>query len=218
MESIERLDSAFASLANEYRPRKAVAEQAVRDWRWATSGWFDLRPLYFEQHGFPRGRTVRQSPQREGCVCCGLDASGQIVVERQFNEFGHYETFIDWDKAPIEAAHFDYAPEKKAINLLLAWREEGRTIRSAVAAIHGYTAEEYLWGRHGVTEVRIDRADRKDGKLSALYPLHRVRASYADDGTLKRVERVWPAGGTRTTESVEIMFERRGKRIFRPPA
>lgn len=214
---MEQLDAAFAVLASEYRLRKALAERAVRDWRWATSSWFDLRPLYFESNGWPHGRAVRHQPaHREGCVCCGFDSTGRVVVERQFNRFGCYETFFNWDTTPVEAAHFDYAREKKPINLLVVWIEAQRPMQSAVAAIHGYTHETYVWGSHGVTEIRVTNVNRKDGTLSALDLSQLVKASYGDDGTLTKVERVWLAADSTLGDITEVMFERRGKRIFRP--
>src|SRR5512138_2064906 len=100
MDSVKKLYAAFASLGREYSFRRRLAEAAVRDWRWATSSWFDPRPLFFEQHAWPLGRPLRAPPARpEGRVCCGFDADGRVVVEREFNELGSYqETFFNWHK------------------------------------------------------------------------------------------------------------------------
>jgi hypothetical protein len=215
-DSIVELYAAFAALGHEYRFRKASAEAAVRTWRWATGCWFDPRPLFFEQNGFPRGRTLREPPaQLDGRVCCGFDAEGRVTVEREFNPYGYKETFLNWHRVPVESALYDYGPEKMPINLVVVWRDGQRATRSAAAAIHGYTSEEYLWAEHGVTEIRVAWADRKEGRLGTLQS-HRVLASYSKDGKLHKVDRLWPPRAAGDAESIETMFERRGTKIFRP--
>jgi hypothetical protein len=102
MEAIEPLDRAFAALGKEYAARKSLSENSVREWRWYTSHWFDLRPLYFESNGWAPGRPLHKTSANPGCVCCGLDAQGRVVVEREYDEFSEFkETFYNWDCEPI---------------------------------------------------------------------------------------------------------------------
>jgi hypothetical protein len=188
MDTIEQVESAFANLDGEYLSRKTRSERTVREWR-----WFDLRPLHFERHGFAPGRRLRQTPaDRYGCVCCGFDEMGQVAVEREFNEFGFYETFYNWTANPIEVAHFDYAGDKKAINLLIVRTDEARVISSSVAATHGHTREDYEWDGSQVRQVAVSHARREQGRLEDLRPWHTARALHGDKGVVRRADILWP--------------------------
>jgi hypothetical protein len=214
----EQVETAFAALAGEYRFRKGLAEGAVHEWRWGTGSWFDLRPLYFERHGWAPGRRLRQVPSHpDGLIECGLDRMGRVLVEREFNKFGFYETFYRWASEPLEVAHFHHWPEKPPINLVVVHMAGDRAVASDMAAIHGHTREEYRWDDDLVREVDVAYAKRVNGHLSPLLPQHRVRARYDEGGAVQRVERLWPPSlPWRVEEVVEVTFERRGKRIFRP--
>ena len=215
----ERAESAFSVLRDEYRLRKGLAERAVNEWQWATSSWFDVRPLYFERNGWPRGRRLRKvPPDPNGRIECGLDRLGRVVVERQHNEFGFYETFYNWATDPLEVAHFDYSPEKAPINLLVVHMDgDGRAVTSNVAAIRGHTQEAYRWDGSLVREVNVAHGERANGHLAPLLPLHKARARYDERGVVQRVELLWPPSPpTRIEDTVELMFERRGARLFRP--
>jgi hypothetical protein len=214
---MKRAEVAFSKLGVEYFARKKISEGAVSEWKWASWCWFEVQPLYFERHGWAPGRTLRQTPtKRDGRVECGFDEMGRLAVERQYNEFGFYETFYDWSAKPIEVAHFDYSPEKKPINIILVEMDHERAVASFTSAIRGFTREEYKWVGPLVHEVDVHYAKRDNGKLSALRPWHIAKAQYDDAGVLQRVELVWPlAPPERPKPTVELMFERRGTRIWR---
>ena len=217
MDSVEKLESAFASLAGEYSFRKKLAEKSVREWRWATFTWFDLRPLYFERAGYAPGRRLRQAPaNRYGRAYYGLDEEERITVERDFNEFGFYETFYNWASDPVEVAHFDYSPDKKPINLMIVRRVENRPISSSTAAINSYIHEDYQWDGELVSHVVRRVAPREHGSLQDLRHWYTAEATYGNKGVILRVELHWPpAPPERTDPIVEVMFERRGNRIYR---
>jgi hypothetical protein len=217
LDTFAQLESAFAALGGAYRSRKEAAEKLVLDWQWGTWRWLDILPLYFERHGFAPGRRLKQEPaDRRNRVACGLDGDGRVVVERQFNEFGCYETFYAWTPASVEAAHFDYTPEKTPINLLHAKISNGRIVASDTAASNGYSRDEYRWDGDLVREVRVQHARREGGVLAPLRLWNTVRAFYNDDGMLQRVDLLWPASVVqRADDLVEIMFERRGNKIYR---
>jgi hypothetical protein len=217
-----QLESAFAALGGEYGARKKAAEKAVCEWQWATFCRLDIRPLHFERNGIKPGRLLRQEPSgRRNYVAYGLDREGRVVVERQHNEQGFYETFCDWNSGSLESAHFDYFVEpsrrgrstgKEPINLLRASMQDGRIVAADLAGAYGYTREEYRWEEDLVREVRVMNALRHGGVLPPLQAVHTARAHYDDDGVLQRVERIFPTSGPEPL--VEIMFERRGKTIY----
>jgi hypothetical protein len=214
---VARAESGFSMLGDEYLSRKEFSERTVCDWKWASWCWFELRPLHFERHGWAPGRTLRQAPtNRNGRVECGFDRMGRVAVERQYNEHGFYETFYDWSAEPIEVTHYDYSPEKKPINLVLVEMDGDRAVTSFKSAIRGFIREEYSWVGAKVREVNVFHAKRDDGTLSPLRRWHTAKAHYDEAGILQRVELLWPpAPPERPEESVELMFERRGKRIYR---
>ncbi|HEX6000941.1 MAG TPA: hypothetical protein VFZ16_16330 [Hyphomicrobiaceae bacterium] len=225
MRADAQLEAAFAKLGGEYRARKEASERVVCAWQWATFSMFDVRPLHFEQNGIKPGRPLRRKPStRHNFVAYGLDRERRVVVERDHNEHGFYETFYEWTTDSVEAAHFDYYAEqtssgrgvgKKAINLLRASMTNGRIVASDMAAAQGYTREEYRWEGGLVREVWVLHAVRRDGVRPPLRPSHTTRAHYDEDGVLKCVDRVWPAADVgRLEDLVEIMFERRGKTIY----
>ncbi|HEX5958132.1 MAG TPA: hypothetical protein VFY92_05680, partial [Hyphomicrobiaceae bacterium] len=163
------------------------------------------------------GRRLKQEPaNRRNRVACGLDRDGRMMVERQFNEIAFYETFYDWTADAIEAAHFDYADEKAPVNLMRARMRDNCIVAADKAAVHGYTREAYLWEDGRVVAVEVHHARREGGALAPLRPWHTARVHYGEDGVLMRVEHVWPAAVVRREQDlVEIMFERRGKTIYR---
>jgi transposase len=118
------------------------------------------------------------SPNLNLPVSCGLDRMGRVVVERRFNRYGFYETFYDWSSEPLEAAHFDYSPEKRPINLLVVQMDGGRARASCQSATHGTTLEAYRWVGPLVREVEVPHAVRADGRLSPMRPRHTARADY----------------------------------------
>jgi hypothetical protein len=215
---LDEVEEGFARLRHEYRFRKAVAEKAVLESRWSTLRWYDPRPLFFERNGLPVGRPARVPPEKPNTlVGCGLDGGGRVVVLRRYGEHGTYtESFFRRADSFIEVAHFDSRPEKNPVNLLLVRVDDGRPSSSNAAAILGHTYEEYVWGGSLVEEVRVAHAERADGILGPLQPLHTAGASYDRDGKLVRVELHWPADSSRPEPQVEVMFERRAGRIWRP--
>ena len=217
MDSIEQAESAFASLGGEYQLRKRLSENGVREWRWATWCWFDLRPLYFERNGFAPGRRLRQAPaNRYGRVYCGLDEIGRVIVERRFNEFGFYETFYNWANDPIEVSHFDYDPTKKPINLMMIRMVGSHVTSSSAAGISGHVHEDYQWDGNQVRQVVVSYARREQGCLENVRHWHTAKATYDDKGVIQRVELHWPPAPPKQPEEiVEVMFERRGNNTYR---
>ena len=218
VEDVEQIESAFESLASEYPFRKKLAENQVLEWHWATFTWFDLRPLHFERCGIRPGRRLRRAPaDRYGRNYYGLDQKGRVVVERDFNEFGFYETFYNWNCHSVEVVHFDYGPEKKPINFMMVRYSENRPTSSSTSAIASYQYENYRWNGDLISQVDLHVAERRQGSLEKLRLWHTAHATYDDKRVLQRVELHWPTDLQRdANDSAEVKFERRGKRIYRP--
>lgn len=217
MNQVLTMEAAFAKLHTQYRSRKKAAEGMVHEWKWATASRYDLRPLYFERHGWAPGRTIRQIPSdKNGYVSYGIDSSGAVMVERQFNEFGCYESFFTRTSDTVDIAHFHYIPDKLPICLIRVKFLGGNPIASFHAAIGGFDEETYKWDGPRVSEVHVRHAKRDEGILSPLKAWHVAQATYDSHGVLQRVELIWPREAPgQSAPSVELMFERRGSRIFR---
>jgi hypothetical protein len=215
----EAIERAFAHLSDEYKFRKALSEKSVQEWRWSTNLWFDPRPFHFERMGHAPGRQLRGEPaDRNGRVCCGIDECNRVVVVMEFNEFGFYETFYNWSVQPVQAAHYDYAPGKRAINLLFVDFVDGKAVSSETSAIHGFSREQYEWKGDRVVTVRKDHAKREEGRLAPVAPLHVTTIEYDADGRVLRIVDRWPPSLlTGPTEVAELIFERRGRKIYRRP-
>lgn len=211
------IELAFASLSEEYDSLKVSTECRVKFWRWSTSPWFDPRPLHFERMGHAAGRQLRTEPaNRVGRVCCGFDEQSRVVIERNFNELGYYETFFNWTTESVEAAHYDYSPEKKPINRLSVTLVDNRAISSVRSAIHGFIRELYEWRGSLLISVFREQAKREDGHIGRFTPLHATAIDYDDNGVLSRIVDRWPKSAEiGSTEITELVFERRGGKIYR---
>lgn len=215
-----RVETNFAKLHSEYQMRKNSSEALVIEWRWYTWCWFDIRPLHFERNGWAPGRRLGKIPAHpSGSVENGFDAQGRVVVERQFNEFGYYETFYDWTSELAEVAHFDYWTDKTPINLMLVQWENGKVRASYESAIHGYKHEEYCWNRSVVRMVKVKHGRREKGVLLPVRPLHDAKIDYDDANRVERVTLIWPPSAPDQSKTIkEVMYERRGGKIYRPRA
>ena len=186
-------DRMFGALKSQYDERKVAAEQAVSSWRWASGSWFDARPLYFERHNVRPGRLLKKPPARpKGRIEVGFDAAGEVLVEREHNEFGCYESFYRWDASPAEVARYDYRSDKGPINLLVLTSDGRRLEASHLLAQHGWVREDYLWEGRRLREVVVCHAPRVAGHYLTLNALHAARALYLGEH-LARVELHWPS-------------------------
>jgi hypothetical protein len=186
-------DRLFDALKSQYDERKVTAEREVSSWRWASGPWFDARPLYFERHNDRPGRLLKKPPASpKNRVEVGFDAAGQVLVQREHNEFGCYESFYRWDTSPAEVARYHYHSDKDAINLLVLASDGRRLEASHLVAQQGWVREEYVWEGPRLSEVVVCHAPRVAGHYLTLEALHVARALYQGEH-LARVELHWPS-------------------------
>lgn len=218
MIELDFAEAAFATLASEYHSRKQLAEQQVVEWKWASWHVFDQKPLALERCGYAPGRMLKQKPaETNDCIEYGFDHERRILVERQHTEFiGFYETFRKWSETLIESVHYDYAPDKKPINIEFVELKEGKAVRSISSAVNGCSIERYIWTGSQLTTVHQVTAERVDSETPELLPNYIATCEYDASGVLQRITRSFY---DRTDESqvvsVTTPFERIGKRIRR---
>lgn len=202
-------DVLFVALSSEYSERKAEAEARVRRWQWATNSFYDPRPLFFECNRNHPGRLLRKPPVKTvGRVQCGLDVNDRVVVEREYNRFGFYESFYAWERQPIQVARYDYCADKNPINIILLGQENQRIVVADQIAQLGWSHEEFCWNGPWLFEIRVSYAPREAGHYLQLKPWHVVRPIYSSD-ELARVELHWPADPPARLEPIiEVVFER----------
>ena len=117
---------------------------------------------------------------------------------------------------PRITPHRGKSEDKKAINLMIVRTDGARVISSSGAATHGHTREDYEWDGDQVRQVVVSHARREQGHLEDLRPLHTAKAFYDNKGAVQRVELLWPPAPPKQPEAIiELMFERRGKKIYR---
>jgi hypothetical protein len=213
MDMAALVEKRFARLRAQYSQRKSLAESQAETWYWATREVWDLNPLYFEMNGARPGQKLSAKPARlDGAFAYATDASGRIVIEREYSDFGPSERFIDWSKSPLEVAYF--APQKSPINLKLASFRGDKLFQIATAAEYSVSMETYHWHGPLLTRIEIRYADRKSSGLEKMADYQEVHAAYDSDGQVKRVEIHWlPRPPHVHRLEKEVVFKRRDKPV-----
>jgi hypothetical protein len=129
---------------NDYARRKRAAEARVVRWEWASAPDRSPVPFWFEREKKPRGRRIPAPRRPRDQVAYGLDAGGQVAVERE----GPYETF----HAEGEWIRFHHG----AVDTVGRTRHRGgKIVELAQEGPWGGFVERYRW--KGGRIVRIDR-------------------------------------------------------------
>lgn len=210
-------ETAFAGLAAEYHSRKELAEQQVVEWKWESWHMFNPKPLYFERSGHAPGRPLKLKPtDKNNRIEYGLDEERRIVVTRQYNQFGFYETFYKYAPRWIESAHFDCHAAKEPINIELVELEEGKAVSATSSAVNGCSTETYERTGTQVTTIHQATAERIADKTPELLPNYVAACEYDDAGKLQRVTRTWfDRSPAMLVISTDTPVERVGKGIRR---
>ena len=95
MDEIERLQALFKSAKNNYEVLKKRVEAQVVNRRWASGGYINFEPFYFEFNHFSKGRVLKEAPKKiANAYEYGFDAQDRAVFERQYvSEKYFYEEF-----------------------------------------------------------------------------------------------------------------------------
>ena len=210
MDLLSQAERGFARLTEQYEQRNELAANLVRNWEWATKAFWNLNPIYFEMNSERPGRRLAKEPtSKRDSYCCGIEAAGRIVVERQASEYGDNETFYDWSSNPVEVAVYE---NKSPVNLCLAIFDDRRVLRAAQSAIYGSAVEEYHWDGPRVTRIDIQYAERTSAGLQSVEPYQTVRPEYDEKGDVLRVLIDWlPRMPDVRKLETEVVFERRDK-------
>lgn len=211
------LENAFTSLAKEYGTRKKAIASKVDKWIYTSSSRFDVRPEFFNRHGWTPGRKIRQlGEDKANCAAEGLNDQGQVIVVQSFNSIGYYESFVTWSECIVEDAHFDYGKNKEPIFLLNLVYVEGVPIACYSVARCGASVERYTWSDEKLVLVEVQHTPRVAGYLGELSLHHIDELKYQADGKLHRIEVLWPEKPDQSANAVrELVYERRGSRIYR---
>jgi hypothetical protein len=216
---VSEVEAGFLELPQQYRPLKQACDEEVVSWRWASDDLYEPRPLYFETHGYKKGRLLRQPPKvQESKPEYGYDETGVVRVARKHVRFrGYpdrlwfYETFYLHGQAEIRAFHFNYHPDKEPIFYATGnYDEEGRLRFWRSRARGGLSRETYTWDRERVVRIDVEytRADN-NGALGALLPYTRYEIDYAEDGAIQQLLCHWSRRPEHPYESTQIVYQRR---------
>ena len=213
----------FLSPDDGYAPRREAAEARIANWAWATAVYFDPRPLHFERHGWAPGKRMKVRPANVSHhVQCGVDVNGDILVERKypgFDETHFYERFFAYGLEQVEAVSFSQHPDGKFItNITQVDLQNGRPARSVAIGAAGLSEEVYKYSRQRVERLDFFHHEGIGSDVVEMELWNAIRADYSEDGKLQRVRRQWPVRSSSppgSKASSEIVFERRGTRIYR---
>ena len=201
----------------------------VSTWEWSTGSRHGLLPYRFERYP-GRGRRLKaRPPDIAQHTESGLAAEGRLLVERVY-DYRHepHETLILHGEAMTEVVTF--APEPRLpLGSARIVRADGRVVRHVAFRLNGYTpkfaevgrspdrlvewlgpngrfltAEDYHWDGEVLREVEVYL------EMPGIGPARsRDRFSYADDGSLAGIDRVW------ADESVQAVYRprRRGQTL-----
>lgn len=181
----------------------------MESWEWATSPWFDVRPLWFERHNDLPGRRLKAVPKRtDNRTEVGLGRDDIVWVERNHTKFGPYETLFRWEKSAVESVRYHFHAQDP-INWIRCSFIEGRATESLLVAEMGWIREVYEYSKHRLTAVHVEHAPRNANHFLPLQPLHVAIPCYDADDALERIELHWPPDPPGRPESVvEIAFLR----------
>jgi len=216
---VSELEARFLELPDRYRFLKQACEAQVVSWCWASDDLYEPRPLYFETHGYKKGRLLKQPPKAaDGKSEYGYGGADIVHVARKHVRFAgyperlwFYETFYVHRPHEIEAAHFDYHPDKEPIFYAKGNHDEEGRLRSwRSCARGGLTREMYGWDGERVVRIDVEyaRAD-SNGTLGALLPYTRYQIDYAGDGAIQQILCHWSRRPEHPNESTQIVYLRR---------
>ena len=95
----------------DFEQLKSETESQVATWFWATSDLYNPEPFHYESNNWARGRKLKEEPEKKAQHHhYGLNAQGEIIVERQYTSFESYfyELFFIRTHDTITRYRFSY--------------------------------------------------------------------------------------------------------------
>lgn len=150
------LHDEFEKSRSKYSDLKATTERSVLSFEYATGPYYELNPLYHKLNGIPQGRKLREVPtSMEGIYEFGLDEQRNVILIRQYNKFGFYETFLIYREESVSSYRYDYSEDKEPVNVRRATYDEGKLVKLVSDAQYGSTIQEFIYS--GERIVRVDQ-------------------------------------------------------------
>lgn len=212
---MQELFDRFRHLKDEYSFLKKKCERNVRVWRWAKNPRHDPRPFWYERNRWKAGRLLPNPPQRpNGYYEYGYDASGNLLVVRQlvFSEprrHWFHETFFTREGNIVESAHFDYAPDKKPVNLIRSTYRNNQIILWESCAQRGNTRERYLWDEQHIILIEIDHISLRDERqFIEPLPWQRVEIRYNEQNLVEEIVEHYIKHPEQPEEVSQVVYRR----------
>ncbi len=180
------LQEQFLHATKNYKSLKKEIEAKVVKWFWASNEMFSLEPYYFEEHKFPKGRKLKEEPEKkENKFQYGLDQNDEIIVERQYIELKdlYYETFFVRYPEKIESYRYDYGAQGEIIKIELFLYDHSLLTSSYEIVYDGWVKKTYLY--------KNDRlVSRPMQQVFMNKPVHERLFTYAYDevGVLESIQ------------------------------
>jgi len=151
----------FKVAKKQFKSIKQECEGKVKSWFWASSDLYSLEPYYYERNKYPKGKVLKQEPQKKQRKCLyGVNEDGEIVVAREFTSLPEeyfYEVFYDRQSDFVEMFRFD-SSDKHLIWIEQYWLQAGQVIKNQIYD------EEKNW--------LIETYELYDGKITKSFRKH----------------------------------------------
>lgn len=214
---LSEVESRFQELPQRYRSLKTACEGGVTSWRWASDNFYEPRPLYFERHGYKRGRLLRQVPKNPANKPeYGFGEEGLVHVARSHvrfegypNRLQFYETFYLHGDREIEAAHFHHHPDKWPIFYAVGNYDHGHLTLWQIRAQRGVSREAYSWKGDQLVRIDVEHTPVDDaGNHGPLVLWNQYEFQYDTKGAIEEILCHWPRRPDHPRDSTEVIYRR----------
>src|SRR5262249_35783129 len=165
MESFDELKSLLATA--KYKQMKSQAEGEVASWQWASGHLYDLVPFDCERNNLKRGKLSNQEPKsKKGAYQYGLDAKGEVVVVRQYqqNDQPFLERFLIRGKDEVTDYLFDSGKPKTLLVVSLQKIENGSPVSSYSMSKEGNRViEKYKYDHGQLSNIDVQAHNKLGG-------------------------------------------------------
>lgn len=163
----------FQNGEKNYSKIKKQTEDKVVVWHWAKGSLANFEPYYYEEKKYPLPKKLKTAPKDKNYhTQYGVDRFGNIIVERDFNTSGFYESFYQIEDDKITSFRYSYHEEKEIINCRIYFFKEGKIDMIKASATYAINSTKYSYQNNLLTskeEKHYDRETEKNSHKEVFY-------------------------------------------------
>lgn len=163
----KRTEELFKNGNTNYQQIKELTEKKVVDWFWSKGSPVELEPYYHEEYKSPKTKKLKSEPKNKNYhTQYGVDSSGNILIEREFNSIGFYEIFYQLEEELITSFRYSYEKEKTIINCKSYIFNKGKVESIYSSAIYGISHIKYSYKKNILVSKEEEHYNRKNKEIS----------------------------------------------------